>query len=73
LKGTQTSNGPHTFSLVLGVNPGHAYLLEQADLAKRVEGRCEKVDDNTVIHRFLYVNDLSLNKTHANLEVHLLE
>jgi len=48
-------------------------FFEPATLLKIGEERCAKVDDNAVIHRYLYPNDLILNKTHAELKVNFLE
>lgn len=80
-----SSNGPHIKDLVahnlrfiLGAKPGdHSFLFEQLDQAikngEAVEFAQTKPDRPDISHNFLFVNGLSLNKSHPDILVNVLE
>jgi hypothetical protein len=68
----------HNASFILGVKPGdHKFLFEYLDAARR-EGltrECEIPDPSRpdVMHKFLYLNEVPINKSNLDLEVNFLE
>jgi len=76
------SNAPHIRDLkkhhmrfILGVKPGdHKYLFAQVAEAKEAGSSVEfEIREDGVTHRFHFVNQVSLNKTNADLLVNFLE
>jgi hypothetical protein len=78
-----SANAPHLEDLKaanvrfsLGVKPGsHAYLFEQMEQA-HLEGRTQVltlVDQDGTLHHFRWLHRVSLNQTHADVEVSMLE
>jgi Transposase DDE domain len=79
-----SSNAPHIEVLqdhdlhyILGVKEGdHAYLFEQVQAAEQAGGVTyyERHDRAAgVVHRFRLVNDVSLNESNPDVQVHFLE
>jgi hypothetical protein len=80
-----SSNGPHIKDLkkldlrfILGAKPGdHAFLFEQLDQAikdgEAVEFSQTKPDQPNITHNYRFVNGVSLNKSHPDLLVNVLE
>jgi hypothetical protein len=80
-----SSNGPHIINLIihnlrfiLGAKPGdHAFLFEQLDQAvqdgKTVEFSQTKPDQPDISHNYRFVNGVSLNKSHPDILVNVLE
>lgn len=80
-----SSNGPHIKDLmkydlrfILGAKPGdHAFLFEQLDQAIK-DGEAEefsqtKLDEPGIVHTYCFVNGVSLNKSHPDILVNVLE
>ena len=80
-----SSNAPHIEDLIkhdmrfiLGAKPGdHAFLFEQMDQAKEcgeaVEFSQPDSDQQDILHTYRFVNGVSLNQSHPDLLVNLLE
>jgi hypothetical protein len=80
-----SSNGPHIKDLIerdlrfiLGAKPGdHAFLFEQLDKAVADKEAFEfgetKPDQPEISHNYRFVNGVSLNKSHPDLLVNVLE
>jgi len=80
-----SSNGPHIKDLIkfdlrfiLGAKPGdHAFLFEQLDQAikdgEAVEFSQTKPEHPDISHNYRFVNGLSLNKSHPDILVNVLE
>lgn len=65
----------HNLAFILGVKSGdHAYLFEhvrQADLAGQTTHF--EIEEDGVIHRFHFLNDVPLNESNADIRVNFLE
>jgi len=82
---TLAANGPHIETLqskdmrfILGVKPGSHYaLFEDAQTAfNSGQGQYLELtdaDNDRIMHRFRWVNDLALNDSHPDLRVHFLD
>lgn len=80
-----SSNGPHILDLknhnlrfILGAKPGdHAFLFEQLDQAvkdgKAVEFSETDANHPGISHTYRFINGLSLNKSHPEIFVNMLE
>lgn len=79
-----SANAPHIADLqnanarfILGIKPGsHKYLFEQMQAADD-EGRTHVltlIDPSSgVLHHFRWLNDVSVNESHADVRVHMLD
>jgi len=74
------SNGPYiefleekNIKYILGAKSGdHAYLFEQ--LEKSEESKYFEIrEENGTFHQFRFINNLSLNKSHQDLKVNIIE
>jgi len=65
----------HGFHYILGVKEGdHEYLFEQVALARQEERTTEfEQRDGEVVHRFSFINQMPLNKSHPDLLVNVME
>jgi hypothetical protein len=80
-----SSNGPHIKDLIkynlrfiLGAKPGdHAFLFEQLDQAiadgEAMEFSQTTLDEPGIVHTYRFVNGVSLNKSHPDILVNVLE
>jgi hypothetical protein len=74
------SNGPHLNMLeankmkyIIGAKPGdHEYLFQQLATSDEVQ-YYEIQDDNGSLHQFHFINEVSLNRTHSDLKVNVIE